>query len=1079
MYDPSGSSTNPWNPSLGSSQNQNMATISTAPSTHANTGLNLNIPKRRFDTSPDGSAGGTLTKRRKRKDPCEDSRSQRILADCLDTWIDEIVEKYQDKIAALATLQDMKGQEVSERFFDRLKERLLDPAHQSTQPRMLRPTAPAVVEYALQSSSYQSVIEQRVDDPATPIRQPPTDQGRPLAIRPRTKAKLRRDRKIALCRRTEDENLLERDERRRYQCTRKCGKRFSRKDYWKRHELKACPQDGWFCMVDLFDERDGEPLCQICRASCTSAEHFTLSHPDWLQNGTLRGQRLTGCGKLIVSNRKDHFRQHFDSRHPELSATHFEKLENMSRFRIPYEGQWRCGFCPPQCNGFDDWNERCHHVANHFENDGKAIKDWSDYSEWPKAKLQHRESKDDTSSDEDDNNGGEGPSRTNGSLRKDPPDFHSDSSDCSDDDDEPPRGKGSGRQKGSNGISQAGKGTHGAQILRAGSDFDHASATSANSVNHPSKLSTGTKNSTLMNSLKQQLQSSRCAQLQESTVIWRHQEKDKYTKISAPGGGEGQSPFKENKNTDSSPEARLCRAFERIKVLGTGSYSIVEEVLHRPTQLRCARKTSRANQQSQNQHILVELRTLRRLRHQHIVRLLDSFSIGTQFSILLVPVAESNLAEYLEMVTPFTMECRSHLKKFLGCLISAMVYIHESSVTHGDIKPANILITKKPSPNVLLCDFGAARRNTNSTKWTSHGRPLTWKYCAPEVVARQSRGAKADIWSLGCVFLEISIFLYAENSSQLQDFRTYFSGDFFYHKELSTIYDWLNFFQSRATAAESHIPETIRSMLQPKPLQRPSATCLFGRFPPASCCLAEPTTSLRPVSSFDALYDLATIRSVPELANHWYSCPKHTNFSQYVHAAFALGTEALDKICSEFTRLTLAQYRLQASTDGIRSCKTWLQICTVSHLECTTKRTSFTPTRLLEVSFSSKPVIRLRSNADFPGMKPQYVALSYLWGSDNHFLQLGKSLFENRSVDIDKLPPMLVRAISAVNLLGHCYLWVDSLCINQDDIEERYITIRNMAHIYQSADVTLLFGGDESTENARDETLIRKKSKGP
>jgi len=263
-------------------------------------------------------------------------------------------------------------------------------------------------------------------------------------------------------------------------------------------------------------------------------------------------------------------------------------------------------------------------------------------------------------------------------------------------------------------------------------------------------------------------------------------------------------------------------------------------------------------------------------------------------------------------------------------------------------------------------------------------------------------------------------------------------------------------------------------MLNPIPLQRPNAANLSSRLPAAPCCLAEPMTFR---TSFDTLYDFAFIRSVPELADHSYWCLKHGYVSRYLDEDFTLGIEAMDKICSEFTRLILAQYRLQVNTDDIRSCQSWLQICTVSHPECTPKRSSFTPTRLLEVSFSSKPILRLRSSTDFIDRKPQYVALSYVWDSDHDFVQLGKSLFENHTVDVDRLPPKFAKAISAINQLDRHYLWIDSLCINKGDIEKRCFTISDMAQVYQNADVTLIFGGNKGVGGVTDKVISRTNSK--
>src|SRR5262249_22046735 len=155
------------------------------------------------------------------------------------------------------------------------------------------------------------------------------------------------------------------------------------------------------------------------------------------------------------------------------------------------------------------------------------------------------------------------------------------------------------QQKGSRGFRQARKGTCGAKGLSGGSEFDHISAASANSVEESSKPSTRTKKG----SAKQRPQKARRIQLQESINILRHREENKRTRISASSvGRKDQPPYQESGSIGSPPEIRLYGAFERIKLLGTGSYSIVEEVLHLPTRLHCARKTSKADQQSQHQH---------------------------------------------------------------------------------------------------------------------------------------------------------------------------------------------------------------------------------------------------------------------------------------------------------------------------------------------------------------------------------------------------------------------------------------------------------------------------------------------
>jgi hypothetical protein len=94
----------------------------------------------------------------------------------------------------------------------------------------------------------------------------------------------------------------------------------------------------------------------------------------------------------------------------------------------------------------------------------------------------------------------------------------------------------------------------------------------------------------------------------------------------------------------------------------------------------------------------------------------------------------------------------------------------------------------------------------------------------------------------------------------------------------------------------------------------------------------------------------------------------------------------------------------------------------------------------------------------------QFVALSYVWGKVE-FLQLKKA---NR-VDLEKegaflqhKPPLTVRdAIELTRALGERYLWVDTLCIVQDDDEDRRLQIRQMDVIYSIASLTIVAAAGE------------------
>ncbi|KAF4467171.1 duf858 domain-containing protein [Fusarium albosuccineum] len=107
-----------------------------------------------------------------------------------------------------------------------------------------------------------------------------------------------------------------------------------------------------------------------------------------------------------------------------------------------------------------------------------------------------------------------------------------------------------------------------------------------------------------------------------------------------------------------------------------------------------------------------------------------------------------------------------------------------------------------------------------------------------------------------------------------------------------------------------------------------------------------------------------------------------------------------------------------------------------------------------------------------------YAALSYVWGQtpmlktsreNVHKLQDKGSLVQVS----DQLPATIRDAIKLVPLIGEHYLWIDSLCIIQDDEVSARLQIDQMAAIYEKAILTIVAadGKDEKPASPRDKML--------
>jgi serine/threonine protein kinase len=132
-----------------------------------------------------------------------------------------------------------------------------------------------------------------------------------------------------------------------------------------------------------------------------------------------------------------------------------------------------------------------------------------------------------------------------------------------------------------------------------------------------------------------------------------------------------------------------------------------------------------------------------------------SYTDPKYIGLIMEPVAESDLLQFLKRDS-FRDEELTMLRSFLGCLSSAVVYLHANNCRHKDLKPGNILIN---NGTVLITDFGIALDWTDLGQDTTTGKPeaYTNSYVAPEVAAAKPRNVAADVWSLGCVFMDITV----------------------------------------------------------------------------------------------------------------------------------------------------------------------------------------------------------------------------------------------------------------------------------------------------------------------------------
>jgi hypothetical protein len=144
------------------------------------------------------------------------------------------------------------------------------------------------------------------------------------------------------------------------------------------------------------------------------------------------------------------------------------------------------------------------------------------------------------------------------------------------------------------------------------------------------------------------------------------------------------------------------------------------------------------------------------------------------------------------------------------------------------------------------------------------------------------------------------------------------------------------------------------------------------------------------------------------------------------------------------------------SAESINTAKIWLETCLGEHHNCRSNSSQYTPpTRILDIDDGvDVDRIFLRDKAPEPGY--QYVALSHCWGKGNQLCTTSATIeTHRRGLMIDILPKTFKDAVRVVRALGLRYLWIDSLCIVQDDLEDWRREAGRMADIYRNAHFVL------------------------
>jgi len=203
-------------------------------------------------------------------------------------------------------------------------------------------------------------------------------------------------------------------------------------------------------------------------------------------------------------------------------------------------------------------------------------------------------------------------------------------------------------------------------------------------------------------------------------------------------------------------------------LIGQGSFGSVYLALHAVTgellavkQVEApspgANSQSDARKKSMIDALKREISLLRDLQHPNIVQYLGASSSAEHLNIFLEYVPGGSVQT---MLNSYGALREPLIRNFVRQIVTGLAYLHGREIIHRDIKGANILVDNKGG--IKISDFGISKKieasNILGGAGNNKNRPslqgsVFWM--APEVVKQTSYTRKADIWSLGCLVVEM------------------------------------------------------------------------------------------------------------------------------------------------------------------------------------------------------------------------------------------------------------------------------------------------------------------------------------
>jgi len=193
-------------------------------------------------------------------------------------------------------------------------------------------------------------------------------------------------------------------------------------------------------------------------------------------------------------------------------------------------------------------------------------------------------------------------------------------------------------------------------------------------------------------------------------------------------------------------DSEYIEKYNELELVGEGGFGKVykAELKNSPDDSRLfASKKIKYRNSKELEKVKNEISILADLSESHIIQFFEAFYLEKSIVVVTEYLEGGELFEKIVEEEPLESECCGYISQ----VCRALAYLHSKNIVHLDIKPENIVLTKKGGTDIKIIDFGTSLEL--KTGVSVRAMVGTAEFVAPEVVQYEDISSETDIWSLG------------------------------------------------------------------------------------------------------------------------------------------------------------------------------------------------------------------------------------------------------------------------------------------------------------------------------------------